>query len=798
MLQSSIAALIDLATIIISVDQNAAPPTNQTYFEISSAWKRTKSYRDRVLGVYFEVLAHIYQEQRQITVAPLDSKASSQLTPFGNNRVSGDIGNLSGVTPQSQADGRRLMNLLGQILTHLNQLEGHGKALLNTNGRFVPHDVWTEKLKQSAKVLKDSSKELLDLLPQLGGAGFENMDGGDPEDGDYDSDEDITMDTVRRQLEIHGGGSTLGAVKAAAGSFVGMLDPPLHASIFCFDVLRGSLLARYKGAEQLWIRRPQGGRIDAICIPARDHDPAQGRNKKALLYCNPNAGLIEVAAGMSLAGGNVGDGEMSDACWTDYYTARGFDVYLFNYAGFGRSHGTNTPANKTRKPGAFAATVRIFNGAFIDFKPTPESLKADAFSVGKHIISQLGVDSLTIHGESIGGMAAAGAARALTQMPETRDKVRLLICDRTFCNLHAIAQRLVGGWTGPAIEGLAPFWNTDVAGDFLGASCPKIVANDSADAIIADAGCLKAGIALWKEVRRESSTSKIAWKMDAPLEYKMADYEEVGVRESRISPTTNSLINAPRWPADKHLSARELFHFAACARRIGKLATIEKRNGRSRLDSLDEEHGLELTVEGLPTSPSNDAGPSALLLAWRSMSACDGLCGSTLGKAVSSGYDWTFTWLACTLTFGGQTIVKAAEQRLRSALAAGHAVLPIDFDSRPPGYELDESDTMIHPKPFPDVIATLQSLLDSSKDGSLGIVDHELRYCIGMFQYVMARLSAPQSVADFRRGIHFQDNVGHFLNLHCGHNNQFSAEEKLKLGKLLEEVDTSERGESII
>lgn len=98
MLQSSIAALIDLATIITSVDQNTAPPTNQTYFEISNAWKRTKSYRDRVLGVYFEVLAHMYQEQRQITVAPLDSKASSQLTPFGNNRISGDIGNLSGVT----------------------------------------------------------------------------------------------------------------------------------------------------------------------------------------------------------------------------------------------------------------------------------------------------------------------------------------------------------------------------------------------------------------------------------------------------------------------------------------------------------------------------------------------------------------------------------------------------------------------------------------------------------------------------------------------------------------------------
>lgn len=56
---------------------------------------------------------------------------------------------------------------------------------------------------------------------------------------------------------------------------------------------------------------------------------------------------------------------------------------------------------------------------------------------------------LIIHGESIGGMAAAGAARALTEKGKPdittgRSSVSLLICDRTFCNLEAVAQRLVG------------------------------------------------------------------------------------------------------------------------------------------------------------------------------------------------------------------------------------------------------------------------------------------------------------------------------------------------------------------
>lgn len=187
-------------------------------------------------------------------------------------------------------------------------------------------------------------------------------------------------------------------------------------------------------------------------------------------------------------------------------------------------------------------------------QPTPHSLRADAIAVGNHIIAEAGYSSLVIHGESIGGLAAAGAARALSQSPATKDKLLLLLCDRTFCNLEATAQRLVGKymevdsihmlsvqltcshcfsnagvWTGPVIRALAPFWNTDVAGDFLASDCPKIVANDSSDAIIADASSLKAGISLFKEIRRGVSTGCVGWNMEAPLTYRMADWENVGV-----------------------------------------------------------------------------------------------------------------------------------------------------------------------------------------------------------------------------------------------------------------------------
>ena len=142
-----------------------------------------------------------------------------------------------------------------------------------------------------------------------------------------------------------------------------------------------------------------------------------------------------------------------------------------------------------------------------------------------------GVESLVIHGESIGGVAASATAKELSQSAVLSDKLALLICDRTFCNLEAVAQRLVAGWSGYAIRALAPIWSTDVAHDFIAAACPNIVANDSGDAIIFDSASLKAGVAVWKEIHRGAATTKhISWMMEAPIHYRMAvDYENVSV-----------------------------------------------------------------------------------------------------------------------------------------------------------------------------------------------------------------------------------------------------------------------------
>lgn len=270
--------------------------------------------------------------------------------------------------PEAHAEGRRLMSTLGKILIEINALERHGEKLLNNNGRFVPQDAVNDNIKKSAQSLLQVASELNRMLP-----GLLSEAADDDSDDDFDDEEDVTMDSVRRRLEKEGGGSTWDAIKAAAGSIMPMLDPQPHSSVFGLDVLRGTVLARYKGASQLWVNRPAGaGRIDGFHIPASQNwDPASGRNRKAVLYCNPNAGLIEVATGMSLASGNctlVQGGDGDEACWTDYYTQKGYDVYLFNYAGFGRSFGTASSGAKARGSGCFAACYRILRGAFYDFK----------------------------------------------------------------------------------------------------------------------------------------------------------------------------------------------------------------------------------------------------------------------------------------------------------------------------------------------------------------------------------------------------------------------------------------------
>ena len=200
-----------------------------------------------------------------------------------------------------------------------------------------------------------------------------------------------------------------------------------------------------------------------------------------------------------------------------------------------------------------------------------------------------------------------------------------------------------------------------MTGDFLAADCHKIVANDSSDAIIADASSLKAGISLSREISRGQPTRRLGWKTEAPLTYRMADWENVGVNGTTfcecvpcfgVRPlfrlhrpqllfTLRSLLSIldsayarspyvslmpPIWPKDKNISTDEAFHFAACVRRIGKVATAEKK---AKSESCDEEEGYETNGLEIRQSDvgSDDEGVSGV---WKMLACCDGLCGLLL------------------------------------------------------------------------------------------------------------------------------------------------------------------------
>mmetsp|Transcript_19796 Transcript_19796/g.56876 ORF Transcript_19796/g.56876 Transcript_19796/m.56876 type:complete len:1306 (+) Transcript_19796:127-4044(+) len=830
------------------VEQMMAPSSQYGYYDLAPLWGRAGSYRDRVLGVYADVLARCLTDGGHDVTTTTSAAATAGAgdedarTIHGNNPLVGNIGDLSGVAPDAVEEGCNFYELLQRVLSDMTQVdEVAGQAVRGNAGTASNGSAAVSiEARRAAVALLRSATELREMLsgmkpPSASGSGDEG-DNADEENPTPHHDDDENMDALRRRLQQEKNASPMEAIKHGAASVLPMLDPPPHSSVFGLDVLRGCMLSRYRGAKQIWVPRSGvSGRIDVLYLPSPNNandscggDSLSGDKRKAVLYCNPNAGLMEVASGMSLIGGNVAtadgsSGSEQENCWVDFYTQRGYDIYLFNYAGFGRSSGTRrgpVPASD-RTPGSLGRILRIIRGSFWDFAPSPKSMKSDALSVAKYIVDEVGVEHFVIHGESIGGMAASAAAKGLgaatgvcvgrglsgpLDVPSA-SQPSLLICDRSFCNLEAVAERLVGGWSGKAIRMLTPFWNTDVAGDFIAARCPKIVANDAADSIIADASALKSGLAVAKEMRK-GATWGVSRMASAPVQYRMADWENVGVSESKFF--RGFRVQPPVWPADKYISLQEAYHFAACSRRIGKVATAlrkelskeARRRASSGLDSEDEE-GIEITeLHGFrsgihsPTSPSSPTKTKSeedrILDAWKALALCDGMCGAPLGSTIKEGYDCTVNWLCSTVTYGVQVIAEAAERREQESGKGGDeiTVLPPDFS---PLSSIGVGGGLgAYPVPIPEVLTTLKGICDEGTN-LLGL-ESELGYCISVLEYIVARASAPSVVADSLkvRQLSIESettlSIGCFLNLNCGHNNQYSAVERERLWRLLQQV----------
>ena len=210
--------------------------------------------------------------------------------------------------------------------------------------------------------------------------------------------------------------------------------------------------------------------------------------------------------------------------------------------------------------------------------------------------------------------------------------------------------------------------------------------------------------------------------IEPPLQYRIADLT------SQALPAKNP----PTWPADKHISFDESFHFAACARRIGKLATAAKKKAAEALS--DDEEGIELSYLSDESSDKSTRGvfaqtnntsstSSALIQIWTKLSCCDGLCGAPLGACVKEGMDVTISWLTSVLIFGSHVLAENAEERLKKAQSTNSSTgltnvdsdtFQIeDFDSRPDGH--DEYALIAHAIPIPEVLSSLKDLVAENK-----------------------------------------------------------------------------------
>ena len=180
----------------------------------------------------------------------------------------------------------------------------------------------------------------------------------------------------------------------------------------------------------------------------------------------------------------------------------------------------------------------------------------------------------------------------------------------------------------------------------------------------------------------------------------------------------------------------------------------------------------------------------------KTLACCDGLCGNPLGHAVKEGPDCTVAWLCAAVIFGSQILAEQTEKRWNKQIDNNNRVfLPEDFDLRLQGYQSDDDSLLSHPLPIPVVISSLKNMSAEEKH-SLKEVESELKYVIGMLEYIVSRLSSKDNVtlaSSRRNGCQEEQGVistGCFLNLHCGHNNQYSSDERQKLIALIHRLSS--------
>ena len=246
------------------------------------------------------------------------------------------------------------------------------------------------------------------------------------------------------------------------GDLLSCNEGPVGAERLSFPLMREQIRS-HLGGETMVVRGGECNTIDCMYIPrahvqqqthipqadgaarkpARSDRPCEVSSVGTVLFCGGNASLYETISQLP-----------KENSWVGLYRRLGFDVCFFNYRGFNRSSGA----------------------------PSPDRVRHDGMCVARHLREHKKVTTLIIHGESIGGLVASYIASTLP--------VDLLICDRTFASLDAVAGRLMGQWAFLGLRYIG-LYRSDVVSDYMRANCPKIILQDPSDEIIINSASLK-------------------------------------------------------------------------------------------------------------------------------------------------------------------------------------------------------------------------------------------------------------------------------------------------------------------
>lgn len=404
--------------------------------------------------------------------------------------------------------------------------------------------------------------------------------------------------------------------------------------------------------------------------------------------------------------------------------------------------------------------------------------------------------------------------------------VNVLIADRTFASMPALAQRLVASWAGRAVR-LLTRWETDNASNYVRATCPKLLCSDAADDIIHDGASLKTGVALRVELNddtfdvpsldepatqlhpHESSVvlaavaSWLPWSLSGAKSVRRSS--EADSRPQLGGPLTEEMT---RRFSESVLSIAKRAMLYTTRRDSGHKSSA-KASSTQESDTGDTGVGnshVAISMQSARESPGDsdnddDASerqsilsveavnfPEELLaVVWMQVACMDGYCGQTLLQAAENGgHDKIRAWVASLLTWGG---------RVPPSRRSLHSVDPFERQG-----------IAIIPVSVAHVHAKLQELVEQYPAVTL---DLDIGFLVLIVEFLYDALqrrwrlrdeapkqrepTAAGATADepreLPRIIGTEDaQLGCLLPLHCGHNKNFHEREKQALVAFLTHV----------